>query len=428
MKFVALTAAIVAALSSYTAMAAPAFDDTGRKLTDNGGWTSPYGTRNPAASEFAIAGDSTVRMGIFSSFGFGLEMGPVDNFADGVEELMDQLDREDITLSEGNALVNRFNAMLPVIGRDGYLKLNSGLQVPLFPFLVRSDFGVLALDANITGQGRLGVLDAPLTYNSVSEELETPTAAYIKTATLTEVALGFSRPVWEHESGRVIVGASARYVRAALNKQVIALESVEDDEEVEDILKDAYDANEHTSNGVTADLGAIYSGERFRVGLTLANLTEPSFDYGRIGANCGSLSGDAQYNCYSAAFFSNRIALEETWTLERLATVEGALLFARGAGHLSASADLNEVHDPVGDLNQDVSVALGYKTQTSWLPDVRLGYRKNLVGTELSSASAGLTFFGCLHLDVAYGFESAEIDGRAVPRTLGFNLGLEMSY
>ena len=226
----------------------------------------------------------------------------------------------------------------------------------------------------------------------------------------------------------MIVGGRLRYLHAELSKQVVALESVEDEDDIEDVLSDSYDANEKTSSNVTADIGAIYSRSNYRVGLTVANLTEPDFDYGPIGVDCSGLNGSAQYNCYTAAHYSDRIALNETWTLERLTTLEGALLFAGGAGSLSTTVDLNDVHDPVGDLNQGFTVALGYRTKTPWLPDARVGYRRNLAGSELSSASAGVTFFNRVHLDVAFGLESTDVDGSSVPRTLAFNLGFEMSY
>lgn len=417
---------------SRASFAAPVFHDVGPNLSDNGAsgaWSSLYATRNPAAGELSIGPESTFRMGLLlSSIGLGAEVGPVDNFAEEIDDLIDALDREHITLSEGNALVNRFNGILGDLSKDGYVKLHAGAQAPFFPILIRSGIGVFTLDANIAGQARLGFLDAPLTYNAVTEELETASAVYVKGAQVTEFSLGFSRPVWRHDAGQVIVGGSVRYLRAALSKQVIGLESVEDDEDVEDIVSDAYDANERTSNAVTVDLGAIYSTPRYRIGLTLANLTEPEFEYGAIGVNCGALTGNAQHNCFTAAYYGDRIALHETWTLERLATVEGALLFADGAGSLSASLDLNEVHDPVGDLNKNVHLALGYKTATSLLPDVRVGYRKNLAGSKLSSASLGFTFFGRMHLDFACGLENTEVDGSSVPRTLAINLGFEMSY
>lgn len=431
MKSVAIAAAVSAALFSCVSFAAPGFVDAGPNLSDNGAsgaWTSLYATRNPAGSEFAIAPDASFRMGILSSVGIGMEVGEVDNFSDEIDDLIDELDRDNISLSEGNALVNRFNAILEPLSRDGYVKVHGGVQVPLFPILYRNSLGVFTLDANISAQARLGFLDSPLTYNAVSEEVETASAAYVKAGQVNEIALGFSRPVWQQPGRRLIVGGSLRYLQAKLSKQVIALEAIEDDEDVEDVLEDNYDVNEHKSSNVTVDLGAIYDASNYRVGVTFANLTEPDFEYGAIGSNCGVLSGSEQYNCFTAAYFSNRIALNETWTLERLATLEGAVFFASGAGSLAASVDLNDVHDPVGDLNQNLKVALGYKTDTNWLPDLRVGVRKNLAGSELSSASLGFTFFSAVHLDVSCGLESTNIDGRSVPRTAAFNLGFEMSY
>jgi hypothetical protein len=431
LKSLIVTAAIGAALFSCASIAAPNFHDAGPNLTDNGAsgaWTTLYVTRNPAGAEFSLAADATFRMGILSSIGFGMEVGPIDNFADEIDDLIDQLDRDDISLAEGNALVERFNAILGPMGRDGYVKVRAGAHVPLFPMLYRTGFGVFSADANLSAQARIGLLDSPLTYNPITEEIETASAAYVKAAQINEIALGLSRSVWQAPGRRLIVGGKVRYLQATLSKQVVALESVEDDEDVEDILEDSYDANERKSSAVTVDLGAIYDASNYRIGVTFANLTEPEFKYGPIGSNCSALSGSAQYNCYTAAYYADRIALNETWTLERLATLEGAVFFASGRGSLSASVDLNEVHDPVGDLNQNMTVALGYKTATKLLPDVRIGYRKNLAGSKLSSASLGFTFFGGVHLDFSYGLDSAEVDDRSVPRTLAFNLGFEMSY
>lgn len=431
MKRSVVAAAVGAALFSCASIAAPGFLNAGPNLTDSGAsgaWTSLYATTNPAGAEFAIAPGARFRMGILSSLAIGMEVGPIDNFADEIDDLIDELDRDNISLSEGNALVQRFNAILEPMSKDGYVKVHGGVHVPLFPILYRSNLGVFALDANLSGQARLGLLDSPLTYNPVDEKVETASAAYIKAAQINEVALGFSRPVWHHAAGQLIVGGKLRYLQAKLSKQVVALDSVDDGDDIADVLEDGYDANQRDSSNVTLDVGALFNGSNYRIGLTLANLTEPDFRYGAIGANCNGLAGTAQYNCYTAQFYRDRIALDETWTLERLATLEGALFFAGGAGSISAAIDLNDVHDPVGDLNQNLNVALGYKTQTHWLPDVRLGYRRNLAGSELSTASVGVTFFGRVHLDVACGLESTQIDGNSVPRNLAFNLGFEMSY
>jgi hypothetical protein len=388
----------------------------------------PGRATNPAASQFALDGSERLRLGILSSMAFSTEVGAVDNFSEEIEQLIDELDRDAIPVSEGTELVDHFNALLPDIGRDGYAKLAGSVELPLFPLVFRTGHGVYTVDASLAAQGRLSILDAPLTFNPLSEELETPTAAYVKGAQVTDVAVGFSRMLWKREARSVAVGGALRYVRAELSKQTVALESAEDTDEAIDIVRDSYDANALASSAVTADAGVIYDAPHYRVGLTLANLIEPRFEYGAIGTGCATHTGDAQYNCYTAAYFSDRIALEETWTLERRATVDGALLFAGGAGSLVARADLDEVHDPVGDLVQSAGVELAYRTRTNWLPDLRVGYQRNLAGTQLSSANVGATFFDVMHVDVACGLERTDIDGTTVPRTFEFGFGFEMSF
>lgn len=384
--------------------------------------------RNPAGSQFALASDERLRLGILSSVGFSTEVGAVDNFGEEIERLIDELDRDDIPVSEGTALVDHFNTLLPAIARDGYVKIAGGVELPLSPLIFRTEHGIYTLDAGLSAQGRVSILDAPLTFNPLSEELETPTAAYVKGAKITDVGVGYSRLVWQRNARGLALGGSLRHLRAGLSKQAIALESAEDSDEAIDLAKDSYDANEHVSSGVTVDLGAIYDTPHYHVGLTLANLTEPRFEYGAIGTNCGALTGDAQYNCFAAAYFSHRIALDETWTLERRATVDGGLFFAGGAGTVTARMDLNEVHDPVGDLEQAASVGVAYRTRTSWLPDLRAGYHRNFAGTQLSRASAGATFFDVMHIDLACGLERTDIDGTSVPRTLAFSFGFELSF
>jgi hypothetical protein len=392
------------------------------------GATPGAGLPNPASSQFTTDADARLRVGILDSLGFRLEMGPVDHFADEVERLIDELDREDISLSEGTQLVDHFNALLPQIGRDAYVKVEGNLALPMLPIRMRVGQGVYSIDANVALQARLGILDAPLTFNTLSEELETPTSAYVKAAKVTGLGFGFSRPVWAKDGRNLVVGSQVRYLRASLSKQLIALESAEDADEAVDIARDSYDANQHSSHGISLDVGAIYDSPHYHLGLTLANLTEPEFEYGPLGVDCGSQQGDAQFNCYTAVYFADRIALRETWTLERLATLDGGWRFAGGAGHLSARVDLNDVHDPVGDLAQHAQVTLAYQTRTPWLPDLRAGYRRNLAGTQLASASLGVSFFQLVHLDLDCGLEDTLIDGRAVPRSVGFNLGFHWNY
>lgn len=62
-----------------------------------------------AASVNAHTKEST-SFAFLTSLRFGGEIGDAD-FADDIEDLIDELDRDDITLDEANALIDRFNAV-----------------------------------------------------------------------------------------------------------------------------------------------------------------------------------------------------------------------------------------------------------------------------------------------------------------------------
>ena len=55
-------------------------------------------TNNPAGGESLLSKGESFRMGYFSSLGFGVEVGDVDNFIEDVDELVDALDEDDLSL------------------------------------------------------------------------------------------------------------------------------------------------------------------------------------------------------------------------------------------------------------------------------------------------------------------------------------------
>lgn len=95
---------------------------------------------------------------------------------------------------------------------------------------------------------------------------------------------------------------------------------------------------------------------------------------------------------------------------------------------LAASYELNEVADLVGDEYQWATVSTSYYSNSSFIPAVRLGYKKNMAGSELSYAMLGATLFKRLNLDLAYGLDTVEIDGDKQPRSLYFSAGIESAF
>lgn len=424
-----------AGLICLPALAAPVFHPAGTNLTygaaSNPG-TAFMATANPAGGTLAVDEDASLRLGLLPNVGAGYEVGPVDSFADEVEDLIDLLDTQFATVNEAQDAANRFNAILPEIGRDGYLKAYAAGHVPLFPLMARTEGllgGVWSFDVSFAGEGWASVLDDPVTVDTVNLEAETNTAAYVKGAELTEFSLGYSRGLFDLGPGELLIGGRLRYIQMALSKQVVLLESVEDDEDLADILEEGYEENQHESSGVTADAGLIWATDGLQLGFSVANLIEPEFDYGPVGFNCSDITDTVQRdNCFAAVYFADRIDREETHVLERQATVSAGVSLLDDRLTLSAAHDLNEINDPVGTRYQWSTVAAGFQPHTWWVPGLRLGYRQNNAGSELSMVTGGLTLFRVVRLDVAYGLEDVTYEDETYPRTAAANLSVEAQF
>ncbi|MCF6217422.1 MAG: conjugal transfer protein TraF [Gammaproteobacteria bacterium] len=424
----------MALIIPFAAHAQPLFHPSGSNLTNGMSSNSPSVisiTNNPAAAAATLTREensTTTAIGVISSIGISTELGQVDNFSQQIDDLSTQLDRTNLTLAEGQQIESDFNDFLLLAERDGYLIINAAAHVPAMPFMINSETlgGAITLDINAAVQAYLGVLSAPLSYNAITQEMTTDSAFYIKGATVLEASVGYSRKVWNNQHGNLFAGVTGKYYQVGLSKNVIPLMD-DANNDVGDTLADEFEQNQNTSTGIGIDLGVLWVANNYSLGATLANANSPRFDYGEIGNDCNLLTGSAQSNCLAAATHSNKIDLTETYTMDAQLRIEGSLHSQNKHWQLSASYDGNAVYGPVGNEMQWATLAVGYAPD-NWIPGVRVGYRKNMAGSELSMATFGLTLIKGLNLDVGYGLEEVEEDGEKYPRTLAVNLGLEMRF
>lgn len=402
--------------------------------------TSLYSNLNPASNSVLIPADDTFRWGYLSNIGMSMEFGDVDNFVDEVNDLLDVLDDENLTLDDANEIIERFETLLPIMGDEGYITGGYNAEAPLMPFLYRSKKmgGTFSLNAQMDGAGSAQILDAPLVYNQPEKELETATSLYIKGATSKSFSLGYSKNVYDFSDreksvfkGLVFGGLRANLYTLELSKQVVALTSVDDDE-TGDIISDSYDQNEKKTTNIGIDLGVTYIDTNYQLGATLYNINEPEFDYGRIGENCSQYPVDSvgRSNCVAAQYFSGKgeIDLKETYTMSAKLTLDGSVQSADRHWQLGGSIDANAIYDVVGYERQLGQVSVSYFADSLWIPSVRMGYSKNLAGSELSMLHGGLTLFGGAHIDLAYGLEKVSVDGDDLPRSFGFSFGFEHAF
>lgn len=417
------------------ASAAPVFHESGSNLTYGSASNADtvfMSTHNPAAAAVNLEADADVRMGILPNVGVGYEIGEADQFAEELDDLIDALDEDYATINDAQETADRFNALLPTIAEEGYVRAWGVAHVPAFPLVVRTDGlleGAVALDITLSGEAWSGFFDDPVSVDPLDNSIESASAVYLKGAEITEFSAGYSRPLAKLGGGRLYAGGRLKYISMKLSKQVVALESVDDDEDVGDVIRDNYRDNQEQSAGVTVDAGVDWVRDNLRAGLTITNLTEPTFDYGEIGINCNDYSDPVKRdNCFAALFFADRFDRSETHTMERQATLEAAAGFYDRRLALSAGYDLNAVDDPVASEHQYLTLAAGWEPRSFWIPGIRLGYRKNMAGEQLSMITGGLRLLRVITLDVAYGLQDVEYDGDTYPRTASVNLGVEAQF
>jgi len=434
---------VAAALLPVLSQAAPVVTQPGPLMTLGPASTPQTGLSvlyNPASAETVIQEDDDYRWGYLGSTGFSVEMGDVNNFADDVNDLIDQLDRDDIGLNEGIELQDDWNNNLrQKIGADGYIKFDVQFVAPLAPLLVRSDFlgGVLSMDlvGGITGKGI--ILDETLEYSAATSSLETNTSLYLKSVQYTTLGLGYSHEmdnalmdiVNDHLEGRLLLGARANLYNLKLSKQVIGLQNIDDGDELADVIADDLTENQASSSQTGIDLGLIWEADHYHVGATLRNINEPEFDFGVVGVDCNNKSTNTSIsNCFTAQYFVNegRIAQNETHKMTSQASVDAAINSANKRWRLAASYDLQAMRDPVGDEYQWMTASAAYVSSS--LFGMRVGLSENQVGSKLTMMNAGMTLFGVMNLDLRYSLDTTEVDGTEVPRTFGLNLGFESSF
>lgn len=453
-----------AALASFFLMGAaaahamPGFVDGGRGSTL--GNISSAGVagaaHNPAAGALQLDARQSYRGAYWNLFAFGLEAGPVDGFVERIEDLEGCLEEvveeicrsadgrtlrpvgdDSIQLDEAEALQQEFNALLAEIGERAYLNLGLQLNLPGMPLVTRRGSGFWGVDLHASGNARVTVLDDPLRYNAFSQDIDTNTAVYLKTARFLRLGLSYARPLKEefdrwlpgYTRGEFYGGVRLSVLQGTLAKVITAIDGEDSTgESAFERAEDSYEDAEESSTNVALDLGLMWRYQQVEAGLTLRNINSPSFDYGPIGVDCGApgLSEGARFDCLVAASFSDRIAQRESFEMNPQATAEASWLLANGQARLSASVDLNPANSPTGVEYQWMVLGLAYTPRTWWAPGLRLGYRSNLGEDGIDSIALGLTLFGVLNIDVSQSSDTVIIDGDKYPRAASVSLGFEM--
>ncbi|OPX55272.1 plasmid transfer operon, TraF, protein [Oceanospirillum multiglobuliferum] len=378
---------------------------------------------NPAAGYLMIDHEAKekLRFGYWSQFGGSIEFGQADNFKEDIDDLqkaIDDLGKNPNAQGVADAKT-RFDAVLLKFGENGRIKFSGNVAVPGLPLAVHSETlgGTIVVDASVSALGRVSFLDAPLV--DVSNTLRTRSAVYVKGASVVELGLGYSRPVFSNSGnfpGTLVLGASTKYYGAKLTKQVSGIDR-DDGKSIGTLINDGLKDNSKSTSALGIDLGAVWQSDYYQVGVAAQNLNSPKFDYSSLDNN------------RDARNFSTEISLNETYTMDPQYTVSGAVFTKSKLWMITGSMDMVEVNDPVGDKVKNMQVAASFFPKNPVAPVARIGYQKNLAGEKLSALNFGLGLFrGVANIDLTYGLESVKVDGNTLPRQFGLQFSFEETF
>lgn len=428
-------------LCAGAAIADSGSSPTGTTLTTghiSNGHSLYAATLNPAVAALTVGPDESWRFAYLPSFSFSAEVGDVNNFVDDLDDLIDILDDPSLADDDIEGTLARFNGVLETMGKEGYSRIGSGFTAPLFPLYWRQDefsgtfFAEFAADTQI----RLSLLDEPLIYNNQTIGFTTGSSAYLKSGIEKRLSLGYARPLLNLQKskslgGQLYGGVKIKVMNLELSKQVMRLEQLEG-RDIEDVIEDEYKNNRRSTTGIGIDLGVSWISGRYNAGLTLSNINSPSFDYGTIGIDCAQyVEGSfARNNCEAATYFTQdvgRISSREKHRKHAVATLDAGVTVMSG-WTINGALDLARYDDMVGMETQHFVLSTAINTRSYWIPDVRLGYQKNLAGAKLASVGLGLSFFDVFTLDARMALDDVVVDGSKAPRSGAISLAFEEKF
>jgi hypothetical protein len=250
--------------------------------------------------------------------------------------------------------------------------------------------------------------------NALFLTIDNDSSIVTKSTQTTELNLGYSRQARASSAGRLFLGAELRLYLKQLSRLSVRFGDITDSEELFDAIRDADYA---TDEGVGIDVGALWVADNYQVGAQVTNVNEPDFIF-----------PDVNLASYRSQHVIGLLESDKKYRMDRQLKLE-ASLFAqdrRWSAHLGYDAD--PATDPMGDRFQWLTLSAGFTTDSWWIPGGRIGFRKNLTGTELGYLGIGITAFRIVNIDLASTLDTVKIDGKKLPQGLMGSIGFQIDW
>ena len=249
---------------------------------------------------------------------------------------------------------------------------------------------------------------------NVQLSLQNDSAIVFRATQTSSLSSGYSRAAWSNSAGTLFVGGELHLHDMRLSGLGTRFGDITDSEALFDEIRNA---DYESDTRVSFDAGVLWVADNYQLGAQLTNLNEPDFQFPDI----------------DTAPFTNESIIRQieqgrTYTMERQLKLEASLFGQDRKWSWHFGLDANAASDPVGDEFQWLTFSGGFDTGSQWFPNVRLGYRQNLVGTEKNYASLGMTMFKYINIDIASALDVTKIDGRKLPEGLMFSMGFQIDW
>ena len=382
--------------------------------------TSTSSSVSNPASNYLTSNENITGLVLIEPLAVGYELGDVNSLIEQIDDLEDILDNGVSSVAEANAAEEKFDAFLKNAGEDGFVKASASGSLVIFPSLYTNEReGVFTFDFNYGGMTKLGILDDPNGVTVSGTSLSTDSGVYEQYVTAKTFALGYRETFWTNGYSEILVGTKINLREMRMLRRFSNIE-YQGEDEVE---------GEATSTNIGIDVGVLWVINSLSLGLTVNNLNEPEYDLGNLTCDI-TASGTYGKNCTALSNISNADGVELTgdYVAERQAKVDFFLSSPGNALNIQGSYDVNGITDATGDEYQWAEIALSYLSDSFFVPGLRVGYKKNLIGSELSYVNAGYTFFKYLNFDSGMSLDTVSYDGANYPRSFYVNLGLALAF
>jgi len=383
--------------------------------------TSTSSSVSNPASDYLTSNQDITGLVLIEPLAIGYELGDVNSFIDQIDDLQDILENGVSSTAEANAAEEKFDTFLKNAGEDGFVKVSGSGSLVVFPSLYTNQReGVFTFDFNYGGMTKLGLLDDPDGVEVTGTNLTTDSGIYEQYVTIKNFALGYRETLWTNGYSELLIGSRINLNEMRFLRRFSTIE-YQGEDEIE---------GEATSTNIGIDVGVLWAINSFSLGVTVNNINEPKYDLGDLTCDASSASGFFDENCDAFTNLSATGDVDFTgrYVAERQAKVDFFLSSPGNALNIQGSYDINGITDATGDEYQWAEIALSYLSDSFFVPGLRVGYKKNLIGSELSYINAGYTFFKYLNFDSGMSLDTVSYDGANYPRSLYANLGLALAF